>query len=53
MHILIKLYQKSDENNELLVELIETIAPFGADSLKKRDLNNKLPQELVTSESLK
>lgn len=37
----------------MIEELIETIAPFGADSLKKRDLNNKLPQELVLSESLK
>ena len=53
MHLLIKLYQKSPESSEEIGELIEAIAPFGAESLTKRDLNSRLPQELVSSESLK
>jgi hypothetical protein len=37
----------------MVAELIERIAPFCEDSLKKRDLNNRLPHEMVSSESLK
>ena len=53
MHLLIKLYQKSPESSEEIGELIEAIAPFGAESLTKRDLNSRLPQELASSESLR
>ena len=53
MHLLIKLYEKSPESSEEIGELIEAIAPFGADSRTKRDLNSRLPQELASSESLR
>jgi len=53
LHLLIKLYQKSPESSEEIGELIEAIAPFGAESLTKRDLNSRLPQELASSESLR
>ena len=53
MHLLIKLYEKSPESSEEIGELIEAIAPFAADSLTKRDLNSRLPQELASSESLR
>ena len=54
LHILIRLYEQSDENKQMVIgELIELMAPFCEESLAKTNLDNKLPHQMVVSESLK